>query len=132
MAKTFSVAELGHGGAAQAVRAAEDGPVLVSRQNRPAAWIVSAEQLARVVAAMGAEHADSYQSVLQLIAVDLYRDETLTLGQGAKLAGLALGDFIDLCERLQVPILWESSEGIAADADALAAIPRDPSSIVEP
>ena len=121
MAKTFSVAELGHGGASQAVRAAQHGPVLVSRQNQPAAWIVSAEQLARVAAAMGAEHADSYRSVLQLIAVDLYRDQTLTLGQGAKLAGLALGDFIDLCERLQVPILWAPPSGVAADADVLIA-----------
>jgi hypothetical protein len=125
MVKTFSLADLGHGGASQAVRAAEQEPVLVSRQNRPVVWMVSAEELARVTAAMGPESAEVYRSVLQLIAVELYRDGNLTLGQGAKLAGLAASEFIDLCGRLQVPILWEPPNGIDADADALAAISAD-------
>lgn len=125
MAKTFSVADLGHGGASRALRAAQDEPVLVSRQNRPAAWIVSAEKLAQVAAAMGPEQADAYARTLQLLAVELYRDAILTLGQAAQLAGLTLGDFIDLCGRLDVPVLWEPPHGIDADADALAMIPVD-------
>jgi predicted HTH domain antitoxin len=122
VAKTFSVAELGHGATSRALRAAQDEPVLVSRQNRPAAWIVSAEKLAQVAVAAGAEQADAYQRVLQLLAVELYRDNIITLGQGAKLASLVLSDFIDLCGRLHVPILWEPPNGIDADADALATI----------
>jgi hypothetical protein len=125
VAKTFSVAELGHGGASRALRAAEQGLVLVSRRNRPAAWLVSAEKLAQVAMVLGSEQADAYRRVLQLLAVELYRDDLLTLGQSATLAGLVLSDFIDLCGRLDVPILWEPPDGIDADADALATIPAD-------
>jgi len=95
--------------------------VLVSKENRPAAWIVSAERLAQVAAARSAEP-DVYQRALELIAVDLYRQETLTLGQAARLAGMALGDFIDLCGRLHVPVLWESRKSIGAEVEALEAM----------
>jgi hypothetical protein len=125
MARTISVAQLGHGGASRAIREAQEAPVLVSKENRPAAWIISAERLARVAAARGAsdrpEAPDVYQHALALLAVDLYRDETLTLGRAARLAGLPLGDFIDLLGRLRVPVLWEPSGGIAAEVDALEA-----------
>ncbi len=118
MGKTFSVAELGHGGASRAIREAQDEPVLVSKENRPAAWIVSADKLTQVAAARGAD-IDVYQRALELIAVELYRSATLTLGQGAKLAGLPLGDFIDLCGRLHAPVLWAPAKGVRADVDAL-------------
>ena len=119
MAKTVSVAELGHGGASRAIRAAQQEPVLVSKENRPAAWILSAERLAQVAAAHGPEPAELYQRALELVAIELYRTEALTLSQAAKLAGLPMADFIDLCGRLQVPILWEPDGGIAAEVDAL-------------
>ena len=119
MAKTVSVAQLGHGRASQAIRDAQREPVLVSKENRPAAWIVSAEALARVAAARGVEP-DLYQRALELLAVHLYQDEVLTLGRAARLAGLSLGDFIDLCGRLQVPVLWEPKRGIGAEVDAFA------------
>jgi hypothetical protein len=119
MTKTVSVGQLGHGGASRAIRAAEDSPVLVSKENRPAAWLVSAEQIARVAAARGQEATDIYQRALELLAIEMYRDGTLTIGQGAKLAGLVLSDFIDLCGRLEVPVLWESSEGLGADVERL-------------
>ncbi len=90
----------------------------MSKENRPAAWIVSADKLAQVAAARGAG-LEVYQRALELIAAELYRSATLTLGQGAKLAGLPLGDFIDLCGRLHVPVLWDPVKGVRADVDAL-------------
>lgn len=117
MTRTISVAELGHGGASRAIKDAERGPVLVSKANRPTAWIVSAETLARIAAARGVEP-DVYERALELLAVDFYRGEVLTLGQAARLSGMALGDFIDLCGRLQVPILWGTAESVEADVDA--------------
>lgn len=123
MPKTVSVAQLGHGGASRAIRDALEEPVLVSKENRPAAWLVSAEQLARVAAALGGQ-GDVYRHTLALVASELYRQGTLTLGQAAKVAGLALGDFIDLCGRLRIPVLWEPEGGLAADVDALAALER--------
>jgi hypothetical protein len=121
MVKTVSVAELGHGGASRAVREAQHEPILVSKENRPAAWIVSAQGMAAVAAARGVEP-DVYQRALELIAVDLYQRETLTLGQAAKLAGMALGGFIDLCGKLHVPVLWEPKAGIGAEVDASMAV----------
>ncbi|MCL4499199.1 MAG: UPF0175 family protein [Chloroflexi bacterium] len=94
----------------------------MSKENRPAAWIVSAEKLARVAAARGAEAADTYERVLELLAVDMYRDGVLTLGRGATLASMSLSDFIDLCAKLNVPILWEPERGLAAEVKAAAAI----------
>jgi predicted HTH domain antitoxin len=119
MAKTFSVAELGHGAASRAIREAQQEPVLVSKENRPAAWILSTEKLAQVAAAGGREATDTYQRALELIAVELYREATLTLGQGAKLAGMPLSDFIDLCGNLGVPILWEPDGGIGTEVERL-------------
>ena len=119
MTKTFSVAQLGHGAASRAIREAQQEPVLVSKENRPVAWILSAEKLAQVAAARGEEAAAAYQRALELIAVELYRQAVLTLGQGAKLAGMSLSDFIDLCGSLNVPILWEPEGGIGAEVERL-------------
>jgi hypothetical protein len=54
-----------------------------------------------------------------------HQDEVLTLGQAARLAGLPLGDFIDLCGKLHVPMLWAPKGGIAAEVDALDSLLRD-------
>ena len=128
MAKTVSVAELGHGAASRAIREAQQEPVLVSKENRPAAWILGAERLAQVAAAHGKEAADTYQRALELVAVELYRQETLTLGQGAKLAGMSLSGFIDLCGGLGVPVLWEPEGGIGAEVDRLEDLLGQPES----
>jgi hypothetical protein len=76
---------------------------------------------------------DSSRPASEPLVVQLYRDEVLTLGQAAKLAGLPLGDFIDLCGTLRVPVLWpppEGIEGISAGVDVLAAAlgPPEPGS----
>jgi predicted HTH domain antitoxin len=128
MPKTVSVSELSHGAASRAIREAQVEPVLVSKEHRPASWIVSAERLAQVARARGAAP-DVYERALDAIAVDLYRDGVLTLGQGAKLAGMTFGDFIDLCGDLGVPILWGTPDELAADVDSLArSLPPPPAS----
>ena len=121
MAKTFSVADLTHGGVSRALRAAQEAPVLISKDNRPAAWIFSAQRLAQLAAARGEEAAAGYERALELLAVELYRTQELTLGQAAKLAGLHLSDFIDLCSSMQVPVLWEPLGGLEAEVEALQA-----------
>ena len=127
MVKTVSVAELGHGQASRAVRESEHEPVLVSRENRPAAWMVSSSALAEIAAARGVEP-DVYQRALELIALDLYRREVLTLGRAARLAGMDLGDFIDLAGRLRIPILWEPEGGLRQEVDAIAKLLHAPDS----
>jgi predicted HTH domain antitoxin len=126
MTKTVSVAQLGHGAASRVIRDAQMEPVLVSKENRPAAWIVSADRLAQVARSRQAG-ADVYDRALAVIAVELYRETVLTLGQAAKLAGLALGDFIDLCADLDVHILSASNDELIADVEAIeTAINTDP------
>jgi hypothetical protein len=120
MVKTISVTKLGHGGASGAIRDAHEAPVLVVKENGPVAWIVSAERLAEVAAARGVSDG-VLDRVLELLAVSLYRDNALTLGQGARLAGLSYDDFIDLCSRLQVPILWPVDGDLGAEVDAMEA-----------
>jgi hypothetical protein len=98
--------------------------VLVTKENRPAAWIVSASDVAAAAAARGVDPS-VVQEALELIALDLYQREVLTLGQAARLAGMTLGDFIDLCGTLHVPVLWEPQEGLGHEVDAFAALLED-------
>jgi hypothetical protein len=119
MAKTVSVAKLNHGGASQAIRDAQEEPVLVTKENQPAAWIISSDRLAEAAAGNGTDP-DVYQKALEAIAIKLYEDETLTLGQAAKLAGMSLHDFIDLCGQHHVSVLWGAAEEILAEVDAVS------------
>jgi hypothetical protein len=119
--KAISVSDLAHGGASRAVREAQDEPVLISKENRPAAWIVSTSDVARAAEARGVG-LEIYQQALELIALDLYQREVFTLGQAARLAGMTLGDFIDFCGALHVPVLWEPKDGLQSDVDALDAV----------
>lgn len=121
MVKTVSVAELGHGQASRAVRDSEQEPVLISRENKPAAWIVSSSALAEIAAARGGEP-DVYQRAIELLALDLYRREVLSLERAAKLAGMSLGEFIDLAGSLHIPVLWEPAGGIRQEVDRFAAL----------
>ncbi|HVC30389.1 MAG TPA: UPF0175 family protein [Steroidobacteraceae bacterium] len=119
--KTITVADLAQDGAGHALRDAEHEPVLVKRDSEPTAWIISAERLSQAGTGTG-DAAELYRSAMGLLAVDLYQQQTLTLGQAAKLAGMSLGDFIDLCGHLRVPVLWEPEGGIQAEVDALDAL----------
>jgi len=120
--KTVSIARFADGRAGDAIRAAQEAPVLGSQESLPAAWIVSAERLADVAAARGVESAETYQRALALIAVEQYEYGRLTLVQAARLAGLLLDDFIDLCGRLRVPVLWEPADGLDEEIEAAEAI----------
>ncbi len=118
--KALSVRELSQGGASKAVRAAESEPVLVSRHNEPAVVMVSLKDVARVSGQLSGDP-DLYSAVLRLIAVDLFEHGVLSMGRAAQFAGLPMGDFIDLCDRLQVSILREPDEGLEEEVDAFGA-----------
>lgn len=121
MTKTVSVAELSTERARCAIEDAKHEPVLVRDEGTPAVWIVSAEALAAAAAVRGVPP-DVYQRALALLAVDLYKQATLTLAQGAAMIGMHLSEFIDLCSALGVPILWEPPEGLDAEVKAAEAI----------
>jgi predicted HTH domain antitoxin len=114
--KTVSIKELAQGGVSRVVREAENEPVLISRNNEPAAWVLSFNELSRTAAQTGT--ADVYRNALSLLAVKLFDDGTLSMGRAAELSGMSLADFIDLCASLHVPILREPQGGVAAEVDA--------------
>ncbi len=115
--KTVTVRELSHEGVSKAIRAAQTEPVLVSKNNEPAVWMVSADALARIATQQTGDQ-EIYRSTLQAVAVDLFNHDVLSMGRAAQLAGLPLGDFIDLCDRLHVPVLRESETSVAEEVDA--------------
>lgn len=129
--KTVSIADLAHGAASRAVRTSQHEPVLVTKGSRPAAWLVSASDVAAAATARGVDPS-IVQEALELIALDLYQREVLSLGQAAKLAGMMLGDFIDLCGTLHVPVLWESHEGLEQDVASFAALLEDTGTTSQP
>lgn len=128
MVKTISIEELGRGGASRAVRDAREAPVLISKADRPVAWLISAEKLAEAAAGHGPAAAAAYQRALELFAVELFDTETISLERGAKLAGLSLDEFIDLCGKVGVSILREPVGGLQAEVEAARAMATKPRS----
>ncbi|MGI8968771.1 MAG: UPF0175 family protein [Chloroflexota bacterium] len=118
--KTVSVRELSHKGASKVVTLAETEPVVISKNNEPAVWMVSATELARVAARLEGDES-VYQQTMALVAVDLFNRGSLSMGRAARFAGMQLGDFIDLCGQLRVPILRQPPEGFEAELAAFDA-----------
>ncbi|MGI8825929.1 MAG: UPF0175 family protein [Chloroflexota bacterium] len=115
--KTVSVRQLSHEGASKVVAAAAAEPVLVTKNNEPAVWMVGASELARVASQVKGGD-DVYRHTLALVAVDLFDRGTLSLGRSARFAGVDLAAFIELCGRLHVSILRAPEEGFEAELAA--------------
>jgi predicted HTH domain antitoxin len=109
--KTLTIGEVCRVGVTKAVRTAEQEPVLIRRGDKPAVWMVSARDVARVAHESGG---DTSRAALEILAVRLFDDETLSMNQAAELAGVTLNDFLALCDRLQVPVVqerWDDAVG---------------------
>lgn len=104
--KTLSVRELASG-VSQALHDVEDSPVLILNRNEPAAWIVSADSVARA-ADEDALAGRLYQHALQVVAAQLFDEQVLTMGQAAHVAHLSVSQFMELCARLEIPVIRES------------------------
>ena len=116
MTKTISATELANGGAARAIAAAQNEPLLVRAEDGATAWLLNTEALRQAAHERGA--AAGYQRALELLAVALYDDDQLTLSQGGALCGMDIHDFIDLCSRMGVAILRGTAEDVAAEMEA--------------
>jgi prevent-host-death family protein len=118
--KTVSVRELSQGGASKVVAAAHEGPVLVTKNGEPAAWVIDAAQLAAVGRRLGGSR---YEQAMAALAVDLYDKEVLSLGRAARLAGVPIGELIELAGEMHVPVLRRPPDGLAVElADLEAAL----------
>lgn len=78
-----------------ALRQARDAPVLILKGNEPDAVLLHLEKTL----------IDTEQSLRPALAATLYRDGVLSLGAAAKLSGLALTDFIQHLDSLEIEIV---------------------------
>lgn len=121
--KTVPVRELSQNGASKVIAAAEAQPVLVTKNNEPSVWMVSARDIA-LASAQRAGDDSVYRDALAVVAVDLYRRGLLSIGRAARLAGTSLADFILLSGKMQVPVLREPPSGLEAELAGLEAALR--------
>ncbi|MFP4396020.1 MAG: UPF0175 family protein [Anaerolineales bacterium] len=61
----------------------------------------------------------------QLLAMRLYRERALSLGQAARLAGSSRWDFIELLSDNDVPVIDYTDEELAAEFAAVARLKAD-------
>jgi len=57
-------------------------------------------------------------SVREINAVHLFDEDTLSMGQAARVLGISLEAFFELCFRLEVPVLRESGRSIEEQIDS--------------
>lgn len=117
--KVISVKEIARGGVSRVVRDAEREPVLVSRDDEPAVWMISARELARIMNE-AQPNTDPRAGAAALIALHLFDLGAVSLGRAAHLAGLALPDFIALCDSMGVAVFRAPEGGIGREVDAFA------------
>lgn len=116
--KTVPVRELSQNGASKVIAAAESEPVLVTKNNEPSVWMVSARDIA-LASVQQAGDDSIYRDALGVVAVDLYRRGLLSLGRAARLAGIPLAEFILLSGKMHVPVLREPPGGLEAELAGL-------------
>ncbi len=93
----------------EALRYSHDDLVLVMNRNEPDALIV------------GVNTGDiiDMPGVRKAMATALFKDGELSIARSAKLAKMALADFIEHISRLGIPIINQTAEEVGQDMDTL-------------
>ena len=99
----------------EALREARKHPVVVLNRDRAEALLVH----------LSDETMLSEPGVRRALATSLYRDESLSLGQSARLAGLPVAEFIQHVSRLGIPVVRGSAATVQEDAEAIEDWRRD-------
>lgn len=102
----------------EALRMARDGPVVVLNRQEPDALLVHLDN----------ETVLSEPGVRLALATALYKSESMSLGRAAKLAGVAVADFIQHVSRLGIPAVRGTRASVRDDARTLEAWLRQESS----
>lgn len=108
--KAVSIRELKNN-PSEALREARKHPVLVLNRDRPEALLVHLDD----------EGLLSEPGVRLALATSLYREESLSLGRAARLAGMPVADFIAHVSRLEIPVVRGTAKTVRADAQVIAA-----------
>jgi prevent-host-death family protein len=108
--KAVSVRELKNN-PSDALRMAQTDVVVVTSRNRPEAVLVHLDD-DKILAEPGVRTA---------LAVSLFKNDALPLGRAARLAGMALADFIQHVSRLGIPVVKGDERSLREDLDDLDA-----------
>ncbi len=93
----------------EALRYSHEDLVLVMNRNEPDAMIVGVNR-GNVIDMPG---------VRKAMATALFKDGELSLARSAKLAKMALADFIEHISRLGIPVINQTAEEVQQDMDTL-------------
>ncbi len=93
----------------EALRFSHDDLVLVMNRNEPDALIVGVDT-GNIIDMPG---------VRKAMATALFKDGELSIARSAKLANMALADFIEHISRLGIPIINQTAEEVDQDMDTL-------------
>ena len=93
----------------EALRLAREEPVIVLNRDEPEALLVHLDD----------ETLLSEPGVRLALATALYKSESVSLGRAAKVAGVALADFMQHVSRLGIPAVRGARAGVREDARTL-------------
>ena len=93
----------------KALRMARDEPVVVMNRDQPEALLVHLDD----------ESLLSEPGVRVALATALYRSESLSLGRAARVAGVALADFMQHLSRLGIPVVPGTRASLRDDVRTL-------------
>ncbi len=93
----------------EALRYSHDDLVLVMNRNEPDALIVG----------VNTGNIIDMPGVRKAMATALFKDGELSIARSAKLAKMALADFIEHISRLGIPIINQTAEEVDQDMDIL-------------
>jgi prevent-host-death family protein len=94
-----------------ALREARERPVVIVNRNQPEALLVHLDDQT-LLAEPGVRWA---------LVTALYREESLSLGQAARCAGLSLAEFMQHVSRLGIPVVRGTATRVREDAQAIEA-----------
>ena len=101
-----------------ALRMARKHPVVVMNRDQPEALLVHLDD----------EKLLKEPGVRLALATALYKAESLSLGKGARLAGMALGAFMQHLSRHGIPVVRGNLQSVREEARTLEAWLKKPSS----
>jgi prevent-host-death family protein len=101
----------------EALREARKTPVVVVNRDRPEALLVHLDD----------ESLLSEPGVRRALATALYREESMSLGQAARLTDLSIAEFMQHASRLGIPVIRGSADSVAEDVQKIAKWRKDSS-----
>lgn len=87
---------------------------------------VTVEIPQEALALAGLDNQSDSEPASLLVALELFREERVSLGRAAELAGLGIEAFMDFAGKRQVPLHY-AADDLAADRNTMARLSPDPS-----